>query len=63
MLPRYVVVPAIPTGTGLVRGGMHSSWTAAVSFNIYDNQDKHRLQPTYPSNAQVQAECERRNAE
>ncbi|VVO22216.1 hypothetical protein PS723_04303 [Pseudomonas fluorescens] len=62
MLPRYVVVPAIPTGTGSVRCGKRSSWTAAVSFSIYDNRDKQRLQPTYPTKAEAQAECERRNA-
>lgn len=64
MIPRYVVVPAIPTETGSVRNGARFySTTVPAGFDIYDNQDKQRLQPTYPTRIEADAECQRRNAE
>lgn len=64
MVPRYVVVPAIPVETQSVRGGKHSyCQTASTGFNLYDNQDKLRLQQAYPSRLEADAECARLNTE
>ena len=61
---RYVVVHAIPVETGSVRNGARFySTTVPVGFDIYDNQDKRRLKPTYPTRTEAEDECERRNAE
>lgn len=64
MIQRFVVVPAIPTKTGSVCNGtrFHST-TVPTGFDIYDNQDKRRLKPTYPTRTEAEDECERRNAE
>jgi hypothetical protein len=64
MIPRYVVVPAIPTETGSTRNGARFySTTIPAGFDIYDNQDKRRLQPTYPARIEADAECQRLNAD
>ncbi|MGX9080057.1 hypothetical protein ACWTQY_29775, partial [Klebsiella pneumoniae] len=64
MIQRFVVVPAIPTKTGSVCNGtrFHST-TVPTGFDIYDNQDKQRLQFTYPTRIEADVECERRNVE
>ena len=64
MIQRFVVVPAIPTKTGSVCNGtrFHST-TVPTGFDIYDNQDKQRLQFTYPTRIEADVECERRNME
>ena len=64
MIQRFVVVPAISTETGSVRNGtrFHST-TVSTGFDIYDNQDKHRLQFTYSTRIEADAECERLNME
>ncbi|MFT2189226.1 hypothetical protein [Pseudomonas putida] len=62
MIQRFVVVPAIPIETGSIRNGtrFHST-TVPGGFDIYDNQDKQRLQFTYPTQIEADAECERLN--
>jgi hypothetical protein len=62
MIQRFVVVPAIPAETGSVRNvtRFHST-TVPSGFDIYDNQDKQRLQFTYPTRIEADAECERLN--
>ncbi|KAA0943649.1 MULTISPECIES: hypothetical protein [Pseudomonas] len=64
MIQRFVVVPAIPTETGSVRNGarFHST-TVPAGFDIYDNQGKQRLQFTYSTRIEADAECERLNME
>ena len=64
MIQRFVVVPAIPIETGSIRNGtrFHST-TVPGGFDIYDNQDKQRLQFTYPTQIEADAECERLNME
>lgn len=64
MIQRFVVVPAIPTKTGSVCNGtrFHST-TVPTGFDIYDNQDKQRLEFTYPTRIEADVECERRNVE
>jgi hypothetical protein len=63
MIPRFVVVPAVPKETGSTRSGSHFyCTTAAIGFNLYDNQDKCRLQACYPTLLEAAAECERLNA-
>ena len=64
MIQRFVVVPAIPIETGSIRNGtrFHST-TVPGGFDIYDNQDKQRLQFTYPTQIEADAECERLNVE
>ena len=48
MLSRFVVVPAIPTETGSMRHGTRFYCkTAPIGFNLYDNEEKHRLKATY----------------
>ena len=64
MNPRFVVVPAIPVETETVReGGRFYCKTAPIEFNLYDNQDKQRLAPNYPSRQQAEDECQRLNTE
>lgn len=64
MISRFVVVPAIPVETESIReGGRFYCKTAPIEFNLYDNQDKQRLQPNYPSRQEAEAECQRLNAE
>lgn len=47
MISRFVVVPAIPTETGSIRNGSRFyCQTAPIGFNIYDNEEKLRLQTT-----------------
>lgn len=64
MIQRFVVVPAIPIESGSVRNGTRFySTTVSAGFDIYDNQDKQRLQFTYPTRIEADVECERRNVE
>lgn len=60
---RFVVVHAIPTETGSARNGARFyATTVLAGFDIYDNHDKQRLKPTYPTRTEAEDECERRNA-
>ncbi|QHD00609.1 hypothetical protein PspS04_09590 [Pseudomonas sp. S04] len=64
MVPRFVVVPAIPAQTHSLRTGKRSYCKASpTGFNLYDNRDKLRLQHTYPSRLEAEAACQRLNAE
>jgi hypothetical protein len=61
---RFVVVHAIPTETGSAgNGARFYATTVPAGFDIYDNRDKRRLKTTYPTRAEAEDECERRNAE
>ncbi|WP_301842794.1 hypothetical protein U9R80_16465 [Pseudomonas sp. JQ170C] len=64
MLPRFVVVPAVPIETHSVRNGTrYYATTVTGGFDLYDNQEKLRLKPSYPTRAEADAECARRNSE
>ncbi len=62
MIPRFVVVPAVPTETGSSRNGMHGYCkTAPIGFNIYDNEKKLRCKATFLNREEAEAECLRLN--
>ncbi|WP_350647135.1 hypothetical protein [Pseudomonas sp. HY13-MNA-CIBAN-0226] len=64
MLSRYVVVPATPVVSESVReGGRYYSKTVSNGFDLYDNQDKQRLKPTFATRQEAEAECGRLNSE
>ncbi|MDH0648920.1 hypothetical protein N5D48_15715 [Pseudomonas sp. GD03858] len=64
MLSRFVIVPAVPHEQDRQRLGMRY-WTPTYSggFDIYDNQEKQRLQPTYATRKEAEAACEKKNRE
>ena len=60
MTARFVVVPAIPTETGWMRNGArYYCQTAPIGFNLYDNEEKLRLKPTYQTREEAERECQR----
>ena len=62
MISRFVVVPAIPTETGWMRNGSrYYCQTAPIGFNLYDNEEKLRLKPTYQTREEAESECQRVN--
>ena len=64
MISRFVVVPAIPTETGLTRNGTRFYCkTAPIGFNLYDNEEKLRLKTTYQTREEAESECQRLNLE
>jgi hypothetical protein len=64
MIPRFVVVPAIPTETGATRNGTRFYCkTAPIGFNLYDNQEKRRLPTTYLTRMEADQECLQLNTE
>ncbi|MCP2226375.1 hypothetical protein OKW12_001782 [Pseudomonas silensiensis] len=64
MIPRFVVVPAIPTETGSTRNGTRFYCkTAPIGFNLYDNEEKRRLPTTYPTRTEAEEECLQLNNE
>jgi hypothetical protein len=44
-------------------GGRYYSKTVSKGFDLYDNQDKQRLTPTFATRAEAEAECESLNSE
>ncbi|TPG83731.1 hypothetical protein EAH74_12570 [Pseudomonas mandelii] len=64
MILRFVVVPAIPTETGSIRNGSRFyCQTAPIGFNLYDNEEKRRLNTTYQTREEAESECQRLNLE
>ncbi|POA17623.1 hypothetical protein C1886_20930 [Pseudomonas sp. FW300-N1A1] len=62
MIPRFVVVPAIPIKTASGRRGIRlHTGLAPMGFNLYDNQDKQRMKAHYGTRLEAQAECEKLN--
>lgn len=58
MLPRFVIVPALPIEQEPFRQGIrHFSTTISGVFDIYDNQEKLRLKPSYPTRALAETAC------
>jgi hypothetical protein len=62
MLPRFVVVPAIPKETGAIRhGARFYCQTELIGFDIYDNEEKRRLEKSHPSRDEAETECRQLN--
>lgn len=63
MRPRFVIVPAVASGTSSARGDVkHCSTAMTRGFDVYDNLAKERLEPTYPSALEAEHACMRLNA-
>ncbi|MNE76461.1 hypothetical protein D3C77_369590 [compost metagenome] len=64
MLPRFVIVPALPVEKESYRkGSRFYAKTVSGGFDIYDNKKKLRLKPTYPAKELAEAACETMNRE
>ncbi|MGY4527273.1 hypothetical protein [Pseudomonas sp. TE21394] len=62
MQPRFVIVPAVPIEKESFHlGGRYYAATVCGGFDIYDNQAKERLKPSYPSRTDAQVHCEQMN--
>ncbi|MNF46431.1 hypothetical protein D3C85_682670 [compost metagenome] len=62
MIPRFVVIPAIPTKASSGRASIRLHPGLAPSgFNLYDNQDKQRMKALYGTHLEAHTECERLN--
>ncbi|WP_449432948.1 hypothetical protein [Pseudomonas putida] len=62
MQPRFVIVPAVPIEKESFRiGARFHAVTECGGFDIYDNQAKERLKPSYPSKADAQMQCRSMN--
>lgn len=64
MLPRFVLVPALPFDRETSRFGMRC-YTQALSseFDIYDNREKVRLKMGYPDRAAGEKACAKMNVD
>ncbi|WP_367237119.1 hypothetical protein VXM67_14790 [Pseudomonas sp. Rh2] len=63
MQPRFVIVPAVPIEKESFRiGARYYAATTGGGFDIYDNQAKERLKPSYPDRTAAEAQCVRMNA-
>ncbi|MGH8381718.1 hypothetical protein [Pseudomonas sp.] len=64
MLPRFVIVPAVPIEQESFRAGTRFyAKTVSGGFDIYDNQEKVRLKPSYLGKEEALTHCARMNAE
>jgi hypothetical protein len=64
MLPRFVIVPAIPIEKDSYRiGNRFYSETVSGGFDIYDNKEKKRLRPSYNKKEDAEMACEEMNKE
>ncbi|APO82382.1 MULTISPECIES: hypothetical protein [Pseudomonas] len=62
MQPRFVIVPAVPIEKESFRvGSRYYAATVCGGFDIYDNQAKERLKPSYPSRTDALMQCEQLN--
>ena len=62
MQPRFVIVPAVPIEKESFRlGGRYCPATECGGFDIYDNQAKERLKPSYPSRVDAEVQCRQMN--
>lgn len=64
MLPRFAIVPALPTSEDsfLSIARVYTSLCSA-GFDIYDNQEKLRLKPSYQCKGAADIECAKLNME
>lgn len=64
MQPRFVIVPAVPIEQESFRAGTrYYATTVSGGFDLYDNQEKIRLKPSYQNKEEASAHCDRMNAE
>ncbi|TDF81480.1 hypothetical protein [Pseudomonas sp. H9] len=64
MQTRFVIVPAVPIEQESFRAGTRFyATTVSGGFDIYDNQEKMRLKPSYASKEEALMHCARMNAE
>lgn len=64
MQKRFVTVPAVPIEESSFRSGARfSANTVPGGYDIYDNQEKLRLKPSYPVKATADAVCAKMNME
>ncbi|MFQ6572156.1 hypothetical protein [Pseudomonas sp. UM16] len=64
MQPRFVIVPAVPIEQESFRTGTrYYATTVSGGFDIYDNQEKGRLKPSYLEKEEAIKHCARMNAE
>lgn len=64
MQTRFVIVPAVPIEQESFRAGTRFyATTVSGGFDIYDNQEKVRLKPSYPGKEEAMMHCTRMNAE
>jgi len=62
MQPRFVIVPAVPIERESLRCvGRYSAGTVCGGFDIYDNEAKERLKPSYPSKVDAEVQCRQMN--
>ncbi|WDY60408.1 hypothetical protein [Pseudomonas sp. PSKL.D1] len=62
MQPRFVIVPAVPIEKESFRfGSRYYAATACGGFDIYDNEAKERLKPSYPSRTDAEMQCRQMN--
>ncbi|MET3054827.1 hypothetical protein ABXV19_23835 [Pseudomonas alkylphenolica] len=64
MQPRFVIVPAVPIEQESFRTGTrYYATTVSGGFDIYDNQEKGRLKPSYQNKEDAIKHCDQMNAE
>ncbi|SDQ68394.1 hypothetical protein SAMN05216487_3260 [Pseudomonas sp. UC 17F4] len=64
MQPRFVIVPAVPIATeSFHSGGRYYANTLSSGFDVYDNQEKMRLKPSYANKGLAGAACAKMNME
>jgi len=58
MQRRFVIVPAVPIEKDSFRSGARFyANTVSGGFDIYDNQEKLRLKPSYPTRTLAEVAC------
>lgn len=64
MQKRFVIVPAVPIDKECFQSGSrYYAATVSGGFDIYDNQQKLRLKPSYSTRSLAEAACEQLNGE
>ncbi|MFJ4157852.1 hypothetical protein ACIPZF_24040 [Pseudomonas sp. NPDC089752] len=62
MQPRFVIVPAVPIEKESFRlGGRYPAASECGGYDIYDNQAKERLKPSYPNRLVAEVQCRQMN--
>lgn len=62
MLPRFVIVPALPSEKENTNSDTrHYERCISVGFDIYDNQEKKRLNPSFKTREEAEKACKNKN--
>lgn len=62
MLPRFVIVPALPAEKENTNSDIRPYETCiSIGFDIYDNQEKKRLKPTFKTKEEAEKACKTKN--